>query len=94
MTKLINLAWLDMKNIFTLIAVAAVLNGCAANFASDEIVVLSENQNTITVLGWGNQRVLDVADTACKKYGKTARRVSSWVGTRLERSQWHFDCVK
>ncbi len=83
-----------MKNIFTLIAMAAVLNGCAANFASDEIVVLSENQNTITVLGWGNQRVLDVADTACKKYGKTARLVSSWGGTRIERSQWQFDCVK
>jgi ABC-type uncharacterized transport system auxiliary subunit len=82
-----------MKNIFTLATVAIALSGCAANFASDEIVVLSENQNTVTVLGWGNQRVLNVADTACKKYGKTARQVKSWGGTRIERSQWQFDCV-
>lgn len=83
-----------MKNILTLVALAAVFSGCAANFASDEIIVLSENQNTVTVLGWGNQRVLNVADTACKQYGKTARLVGSWGGTRIERSQWQFDCVK
>ena len=82
-----------MKNSFTLIAAALVLSGCAANFASDEIVVLSENKNTVTVLGWGNQRVLNVADAACKKYGKSARLINSWGGTRIERSEWQFDCI-
>ena len=93
MIELIKLTWTDMKNIFTLIALAVVLSGCAANFASDDIVVLSENQNTVTVLGWGNQRVLNVADTSCKKYGKSARLVKSWGGTRIERSEWQFDCI-
>jgi len=82
-----------MKNIYTLVAVAIAMSGCAANFASDEIVVLSENQNTVTVLGWGNQLVLNVADAACKKHVKTARLVTSWGGTRIERSEWQFDCV-
>jgi len=71
----------------------ALLSGCAANFASDDIDVLSSNRNTVTILGHGAQRVLAVADENCQKYGKTARLVSQWGGTRIERSNWQFDCI-
>ncbi len=42
-------------NILTVISISFLLNGCAANFASDEILVLSENQNTVSILGWGTK---------------------------------------
>ena len=84
----------NFLNILTVISISFLLNGCAANFASDEILVLSENQNTVSILGWGDQRVLNVADAACGKYGKSALLVKEFGGTRIERSEWPFDCVR
>lgn len=81
------------KRLSSVFMILIMLSACSLNFASDKIEVLSSNQNTVTVLGYGNQRVLTVADQECRKYGKSARLVSSWGGTRIERSEWLFDCI-
>jgi len=75
-----------------MLIISIALSGCV-NLSSDTIEVLSSNQNTVTLLGHGDQRVLKVADENCQKYGKSARLVREWGGTRIERSNWQFDCI-
>jgi hypothetical protein len=59
-----------------------------------KVEVVSENQNTVILLGAYAQPTTEMADRICGKYGRSSRLLREWGGTRIERSYWQFDCIR